>query len=432
MIELNSKLLKNKFRASLLFSYISQGVIILAGFVQLYVINRFFGIEVFGQFSIIVATVGIFSSIVTSRSSEAVTRFLKREELNANWGNAKLTIIIGLVIDVATALLLLLLSYCFSSWFAELFLKNSALHLELFLYAFVVFFGFLKGTGMGFFQAKEQFITINIFNALGAIFNIIVLALVILFFEHSLKVLIFAFIISSSISCFFTLIILYYRFNKQFNQYPLVFNASLMKEYWHFNVKTFLSSSLKAGNQNIENLILGFFVNAESVGIYQTIKKTLSPIALAVQPLSMLIYPKMIELVEKKRFSELQHVICKLSLLVGIVALVFGVIVGSSLGFVFELIDVVYEAKYLNYFIIAFVTSLISSLFWWVRIFSNSVNPIYSLYLNLMATFFQLIITSILTYFFGLYGVLFALLLLQTILGCCWTYLGKRDVFKNI
>jgi len=425
-------LFKKSFISSLLFSYSSQGIIILAGFLQLYLINRFFGIEVFGQFSIIVATIGIFSSIVTARSSEAVTRFLKREELNANWGNAKLTVIIGLVIDIVTALLLLLLSYLVSSWFAELFLKNSALDLELFLYAFVVFFGFLKGTCMGFFQAKEQFITINMFNALGAVFNIVAISIALLFFEHSLKILILAFVISSGISFFLTFIIFYNRFITQFSRSPLVFNTLLMKEYWSFNVKTFFSSSLKAGNQNVENLILGFFVNAESVGIYQTIKKTLGPIAIAVQPLSMLIYPKMIELVEKKEFNKLQLIIRKISLVVGICALIFGVIIGSSLSIIFELMDVVYEPEYLSYFIIIFAASLIASLLWWVRIFSNAVNPIYSVYLNLIATFFQLIITSILTFFYGLYGMLFALLLLQIILGCCSTYIGKRGVFKNI
>ncbi|MFB0979582.1 MAG: oligosaccharide flippase family protein [Alteromonadaceae bacterium] len=426
------KLFQNKFKKDLLFSYASQGIVILAGFAQLFLINRYFGLEVFGEFSIIVATIGIFASVVTARSSEAVTRFLKREELNSNFSNAKLTVFIGVIVDFFTALLLLLLAYFSATSFAELFLKDSKLGSELFLYAFVVFFGFLKGTAIGFFQAKERFSVINSFNALSAILNVIFIVLGIIFYDNTLKILIVSLVVSSILSWGIMFLFFLLNVRREYQKYDILYNRSLINEYWNFNLKTFLSSSLKAGNQNVENLILGYFVNAESVGIYQTIKKIISPIAILVQPLSMLFYPKMIICFELHKANEMKRLIFKATRYIAILVIVFGAIIAFNIEFIFELMKLSFNPNYSIYLYIVLSTSLITSLLWWVRIFSNTVNPTYSLYLNLMATIYQVIITSFFAYLYGLYGVMFSLLTLQLILACFWLYLGKCYVNKNV
>ena len=66
-----------------------------------------------------------------------------------------------------------------------------------------------------------------------------------------------------------------------------------------FNFKTFISSSLKAGNNNIDTLLIAYFINANMVGIYQIIKKILTPSSFIVKPFSMLLYPKLIKYFEK-------------------------------------------------------------------------------------------------------------------------------------
>jgi len=426
------KLFQNKFKKDLLFSYASQGIVILAGFAQLFLINRYFGLEIFGQFSIIVATIGIFASVVTARSSEAVTRFLKREELNANFSNAKLTICIGVIVDFVTALLLLLLSYFVSTLFSELFLKDETLSFELFLYAFVVFFGFMKGTAVGFFQAKEQFSVINFFSAFSALLNVFLIGVAIVYFGNTLKILIISFVFSSGVSWGIVFLFFIFSAKKEYKHIHASFNKALIKEYWNFNLKTFLSSSLKAGNQNIENLILGFFVNAESVGIYQTIKKIISPISIMVQPLSMLFYPKMIMYFEFKNALEIKNIIIKATQYIAILIITFAGVIIVNIELILEFMNVSYKTNYAVYLHIIFLISSITAFLWWVRIFSNTVNPTYSLYLNLMATVYQVIITSFFAYLYGLYGVLFSLLTLQLILACFWLYLGKSYVNKNV
>jgi O-antigen/teichoic acid export membrane protein len=69
------KLINTKFKKDLAFSYFTQGITIGLGFIQLFLINRYFGVETYGQLAIIMSTAGIFSALLTARSSEAITRF---------------------------------------------------------------------------------------------------------------------------------------------------------------------------------------------------------------------------------------------------------------------------------------------------------------------------------------------------------------------
>ena len=55
----------------------TQGITIGLGFIQLFLINRYFGVETYGQLAIIMSTAGIFSALLTARSSEAI--FYKRD-----------------------------------------------------------------------------------------------------------------------------------------------------------------------------------------------------------------------------------------------------------------------------------------------------------------------------------------------------------------
>ena len=71
------KCLNSKFKKDLIFSYFAQGITIGFGFIQLFLINRYFGVETYGQLAIIMSTAGIFSALLTARSSEAI--FYKRD-----------------------------------------------------------------------------------------------------------------------------------------------------------------------------------------------------------------------------------------------------------------------------------------------------------------------------------------------------------------
>jgi len=427
------KLINTKFKKDLLFSYFSQFIIIGSGFLQLFLINKFFGVTIYGQLMIIVSSAGIFSSLLSPRSSESMTRFITREELNGNYNNAKLIISLGLIVDLLLGLLLVLFIYFTSEFIAQIFLKNRGFANVVYLYSFVTLFGFLRGTLTGFFQSKEKFILINIIGFVESVVSIILLSGVIFLVKSfSLKALIYTNIGSSFIVYLILLIAFINNYLKQFSKSKLKYSSKIVREYIAYNLKTFLSSSLKAGNKNVDNLILGYFLDAKIVGVYQSLKKIMSPLLIMVQPLSLLIYPRMIKYFEQNQKKNLQKIILKTSKIILIIGIGYVILSSLTLRYIFPLMSVNYYSKYLFYFMLLGLISLFSILQWWVRIFSNTINPNFSIRTNFFATLFQILVTIQLVRYFHFIGLLISLLLLNILIFYYYILKLKKYVKSSV
>ena len=428
-----NKLLNSKFKKDLSFSYITQAITVSFGFIQLFLINKYFGVETYGQLAIIMSTAGIFSSLLTARSSEAVTRFFKREELNKNFEDAKFVLFIGFIIDFITAVLLVVLIYLLSSFIAITFLKDVNLSDELVFYSFITFFIFLRGSLMGYLQSKEMFVKINMITIVESFFKVCGLLIAIyLFSSNSLAVIIYVFLFASLISFSYTFFIFSKSFIKEYFATEIVFNRNILREYWHFNLKTFFSSSLKAGNQNIDNLIIGYFLNSEVVGIYQVLKKILSPIMIIATPFSMLVYPKLIHYFETSQKDKFKHIITKVSFYILLISISYIFISHIFLIDIFQLMDIEFTNIYNKYFSLVSMLYILTSQMWWVRAFSNTVNPNYSIYMNLFATIFQLTITILLSKYFGFIGMLISIIVMNIIILSFWFRKGYKYVYTYI
>lgn len=428
-----TKFLNSKFKKDLSFSYVSQAVTICFGFVQIFLINRYFGVEIYGILAIIISTAGIFSALLTARSSEAVTRFFKREELNRNYENAKFVLFIGLGIDFITAILLLILIYSSSNFIAITFLKDLRLSDEIVIYSLITFFLFLRGTLIGYLQSKEMFVKINIISIIESFFKVIGISFIVFFLGlNSLKDIIMVFLCASVISFLYTLFIFLKSYIHQYKNINISYSKPLFKEYWSFNLKTFMSSSLKAGNQNIDNLIIGYFLNAEIVGIYQILKKILSPIMIIATPFSMLVYPKLISYFEKNQKNKFKHIITKVSLYILLISIIYIFISYALLSNIFQLMNIQFDNIYSTYFLLVAVLYILISQMWWVRAFSNTVNPNYSIYMNLFATIFQLTITILLSKYFGFVGMLLSIIAMNIIILSFWFRRGYNYVYTYI
>jgi len=427
------KILNSKFKKDLLFSYLSQGITISFGFLQLFLINRYFGVATFGQLAVIMSTTGIFSSLLTARSSEAVTRFFKREELKKNYENAKFVLFIGFSIDFITAILLVALMYFASSFIAITFLKDIKLQDEIIVYSLITFIVFLRGSMVGFLQSKEMFVKLNIITIIESISKIIVL-LAFIFVLHKVFLIdiIYSFLVATIVSFLYTMYVFLTSYLKEYKNVKYNFNKRLLKEYWRFNIKTFLSSSLKAGNQNIDNLIIGYFLSVETVGIYQVLKKILTPILIVATPFSTLVYPKLIHFFETNQREKFKNIIIKISLYILIIGIIYSLASCLFLNKIFLLINIEFLDSYYIFFILLIGLTILNSQMWWVRIFSNTVNPNYSLYMNMFATAFQLTITVFMTYLFGLEGLIVSTIIMNLLIVFYWLRRVKEYVRKTI
>jgi len=380
-----TRLLNSKFKKDLSFSYITQAITVSFGFLQLFLINRYFGVATFGQLAIIMSTAGIFSSLLTAKSSEAVTRFFKREELKQNYENAKFVLLIGFSIDFITAMLLVALIYFASTFIATIFLKDIELQDEIVLYSFITFFGFLRGTLFGYLQSKEMFVNMNIVTMIESFMKIaMIISFIFIWNLTNLDDIIYSFLVASMASFSYTIYIFLTSYLKEFKNIKLQINKKLLKEYWSFNIKTFLSSSLKIGATNIDNLILGYYSNNETVGIYQTIKKFLSPLSFITAPFSSLMLPKLIGYYEKGEVEYFHKLIFNITIKIIVVSSAILFVFYSSLHILFNIQNIEYNNIIFISFLIASFQSLLSVLVWFGRIFYIMYNPTLPIYSNLL------------------------------------------------
>lgn len=409
------KILNSKFKKDLSFSYISQAIAVGFGFIQLFLINRYFGVETYGQLTIIMSTAGIFSALLTARSSEAITRFFTSEMINHNKENAKFVLLIGFCIDIITAFLMVGLTYIFSDFVAQTFMKDIKFSSELILYSFIVFFGFLRGTIFGYFQSKEMFILMNTITIIESFIKIILLILLIFIFTKiSLNYLIWTLVVASSLSFMYAFVVFLKYYIQEFNATKFSYNKVILKEYWNFNIKTFVSSSLRAGATNIDNLILSYYANAETVGIYQTIKKIFFPLAFIMAPFSTLTINKFISYYESKKFSTLHSMIKKVT-----VKLLFvNIFVLIGLFLILKPFLTLQNIATNNFTYIAFlILAIFYSLplyIWWGRnfiILHNPMLPIYSNFLLSVNSIWIPILLYKLNYFDGLITICIGILL---------------------
>ncbi len=423
------KILNSRFKKDLSFSYITQLLTIALGFIQLFLINRYFGVDIYGQIAIIVSSAGIFSSLLTARSSEAITRFFRREELNDNFSSAKFILYIGFVVDFITGCLLLLGIYFLSEFISNTFLKSSNFSDEIILYSFITFIIFIRGTINGYLQSQEMFVQMNKISIFEMLIKISFLLIFIFLLDmKTLKDAISIFFIAALSSFFYAIYIFLKSYILKYKGVKLVYNKELLKKYLTFNFKTFFSSSLKAGNKNVDNLILAYFFNAQIVAIYQIIKKILSPIAMIAKPFSTLVYTKLIKYYENNQKTKFRDIILKISFYIIIISIVYSLLSIVFVDKIFYLMNIEFISTYNTYIIISAFIIIISSQMWWVRIFSNTVNPNYSIYMNLFAVLYQLCITILMSKYFGFEGMLYSMLLMQVLIYLYWLQKGHNYV----
>jgi len=192
------------------------------------------------------------------------------------------------------------------------------------------------------------------------------------------------------------------------------YNKPLLKEYWSFNLKTFTSSSLKIGASNIDNLILGYYANSESVGIYQTLKKLLSPISLMIAPFTTLTLSKIITYYENKNFIRLHALVKNITLKLFFLSIGVVFMLLIVLKFYLEIQNIQYNEITIISFAFLSIFYLLPVFIWWGRNFIILYNPLLPIYSNILLSINSIWIPILLyklNYFDGLITICLGIVL---------------------
>jgi O-antigen/teichoic acid export membrane protein len=399
-------------------SYLAISCSMALGFILMYAITKYGSLEVFGQFSILKSTAGLLSGILTFRTGEAVTKYYQTYYVSGEFEKSKLSIIIGLCIDLLISALLIIIFYVISTVGYTYFNFQSEIMNVFFLFGFTSIFSILRGSSIGYFQAKNYILYINIFSILESLLIISLIGLIIIHFGtlDLRDVVLIHICVYGLITIFYYLTLLFY-YKREFCNFKCVIDKSLIKEYARFSITVFTSSLLKAVNRNSDNVILGIFLSTTDVGLYNSIKKVFSSIEIIAHPWTMLTYGKLVALYTRAEITQFKLIIESKTRFILLLSLLLGLLLLLNIKEIFSYMGVTTEYNLMMLSIVMMVSFLINSMVWWSRVFSNVVDPMISVKANFCTMLYQLIWVPVIIYMFTINGAIFSVLALNIMLA---------------
>lgn len=406
-------MIDKKFKSNTVISYLSQAGVVACGFAFTTLVTQYAGITVFGILGILTAFSSVLSNLLTFRTNEAIVVFYKRGESAGDLGLCKFALLVGILLDVLVGSLLFALVYNSASLIAEYLIRDTAAEAAIQLFAGTLFFQFFRGAPLGYLVAKEHFKSLNLLTLSEHLIKVGITAGIILGSGGiNLHQIISAGLVAAMSASVTVYVFLLVKLVHSFIKIPVTINRGLIVDYLSFSLSTFLSTALKAGNQNIDTLVLGLVTDARLVGIYALFRQFLAPLAFISGPFATLAYPRFVQAVVDRRQTEIRAAIRQVNVkLIMVYAGALILMIPAMIGYGWWLKLDLQSADYLT-FAIMIGSAFLSGQLWWARPFSNAVNPNFSLQGNLFATLFLLTCIYPATSHFGLLGTSTVMLIL--------------------
>jgi len=416
---MKGSLIDSLFKGNVIFSYGTQAMGIMAGFISVTLITRYGGIDIYGMVAMMIALSGVMSQLLTFRTNEAVVNFYKRGKIKNMPGLCRLALLTGMLLDIAVGVVLFLLVKSFALLISTELLKHSNLETGVVIFSGFMLASFLRGTPIGFLLAEERFRLINSLKLVEQILKIVLFGIMIGFgIKMTFENVMWAMLISAVFVSLIAYLLLLGKLLGPLRSASMPYKY--LSEYGRFSLSTFLSSSLKAGSRNIDTIILGYITNPANVGIYNLFRQFLSPVLMLSAPFTVQIYPRFVHAVTENRSDAIKTTITHAN----------GILLR---GFVFMLVVIVpaliIYGKWnvlnfgIQHYILLFlmiVSSYISQQLWWSRPFANSVDPVISINGGLMAAVLLPTLVFLFVSLVGLVGVGIGVLLTYAALYVFW------------
>ena len=417
-------MINRKFKTDALFTYACQIGSVAFGFIYMFLITRYAGVDAFGAIAVLTAFSSVLGNLLSMRTNEAVTYFYKRCEAVGSESQCLFVLKTGMLLDFLAGAAIYFSFYLMAGIIANYFIEDVASVSQVQLFSFGLFLIFVRGTPLGYLQAMERFKYVMFVTFLESLLKVAIIGGMVFLWgkDLSFENIIYA-ILSASL---FVSCVLYFSLITAmlggFKGIIKNFDSSMLREFFSFSLKVFSSSALKSGNKNIDTLVLGFVASSSEVGLYSLIRQFLTPILFVSSPFSGQVYPKFVQAKEENRWQDISDTIEKINSKLTPIYLSMLVVIGPvAVGYLQWTgvdLDVMH---YISIFVMAF-TVYLSGKLWWSRPFSNAVDPYISLKANLYATLFSVITLYPLTVLLGMPGTALSMLGMMVML----TFYFKR------
>lgn len=355
----------------LLRSYVPEFFTVVFTFSQMVAINRIWGVETFGIWALTLAVTGLVSSVLGAKTEDSVMRLFRQARDRDKPEEASAMIVLGLALDCATFLLAGLVSLAI--WKLVLSSLLSVPDPGVFAITLSAFFiGLMRGGFIGALIAEQCVAWANCARTLDAGIRVcLILVLAPVFPENALLVLSGAYLCASVVTW------VYSGCAVAITQNPARpgFSRPVIRAFWKLNLATYLSNSAKIGGQRLDTVVLSQFVTVEILGLYEVIKRLVTPVQYLYMPLVPIFSKPFVQNYDKGNSGANAAIIRKSVMVLSATLVVYFLGLVALLKWIVEVQSIEFTPIMYLCLVPVAAMSLLNASFWWLKLFTLLNNP---------------------------------------------------------
>jgi PST family polysaccharide transporter/antigen flippase len=282
----------------ILFTYFSQGIILIAFFYVYRLIGIYLGPEGVGKYSLIKQVIGVLSPLLLMGLGMGLPRYIA---MARNKEQRSAYIKSGWVVAVLIFIFLIGINVYKGSFVKIFFGSIKYVHLVLPFSLFLTGF-MIHSIVYSYFRGRLWINTFNFFQVI----NLALVPLIILIFFKDITIDklitligIMTFVISLVFSLFF--------FRELFMRVEKVQLRNSLKELFRYSIPRIPGSFILAGLFSLGPIFAVHFASIEEVGYLSVSQRLLSFAGAAIAPLGLILLPKVSSMIIQQRYSEIKE-----------------------------------------------------------------------------------------------------------------------------
>lgn len=421
-------MLDRKFKTDYLWTLAAQVANLCAAFVFLGTVTRLGGLTVLGQLSLLVSLTAVLGNLLSFRTNEAVLTFFKRADIDARPDQKKFAVVAGMLLDVGVASVLFAIFYFGRSAICEHLLKDPGVEGDVALYGVIIAGLVLRSTPIALLQATEHFRAVNLLTTLEPWLK---LGLVLVAYLQNGRLTLHGIVVATLMANLITLLIAATLAARQHAREllvtPIYRDRAHLRQYLSYCASTFASSTLKAGNQQIDVLVLGYLTQPHVSGLYATFRQFAAPLAFISNPFASISQARFVQAAHQNQLATLADTIGRLNRRLAALFALAAPVLGLAAWVYGELTHIRYTPWQAVALPALLLAGALSASQWWARPFSSATNPRYSLISNALASALIIVGAPLLILQAGLTGAALAQLTMVAVTYVYWQWvLGKH------
>ena len=303
---------KKRFVRNVSWLFVAKSIPSAANFLEVIILARVLGLEVFGLFTLVAAYVGIVNRFLDFRVWESVVKYVG-EFLEKRESDYVLSMIkFSYLIDASTGLLAFFVSVALAGFANEVFIKSPDSFEMVLILSFSLLFATTNTTSEALFRVFDKFKTITFVQSSESVFKL-VLVLAALYLGYGIKGVFFVYAVIS----LFGFVLRQILVDKMLRERKLGgwlssrvgLLSHKMKGIAWFLLNTSLVATLNiAGEGKISLLILGYFFDSSAPGLYRVARSIIKVIGRIIDPIYEVIFPRLVSLSSAKLYDKFAEV----------------------------------------------------------------------------------------------------------------------------